>query len=226
MCGRNSLFPPASTLEDRFDADLHFESYRPRYNIAPGEELAVITDERPDVISDLQWGLRPVWMDADDEGFINARAETAAEKPSFREAWHERPCLVLTSGFYEWQERQGGPNQPYRIHRPEDPAFAFAGLWEPGHDGNGEQPSVTILTTAPNDLISPIHDRMPVILPMGAEWEWVTADPDRRADLCRPYPEDDIDAYPISRQVNNPGNDDPSIIEPIDDPQTGLGEFA
>lgn len=226
MCGRNSLFPPATQLESRFDASLHFESYAPRYNIAPGETLAVITGEAPDAIVGHRWGLRPGWMDDDEEGFINARSETAAEKASFREAWRHRPCLVPSSGFYEWQSRPRGPNQPFRIHRPEDPAFAFAGLWEPIDNGGGTAGTVTVLTTEPNDLVASIHDRMPVILPRDEESTWLTSGPERRAELCRPYPRDDLEAYPISRRVNDPGNDDPGVIEPIEEPQSGLDDFA
>lgn len=228
MCGRNSLIPPASRLESRFDATLHLESYRPRYNIAPGESLAVITGAATDAIVVHRWGLRPPWMDAAEDGFINARSETIAEKLSFRTAWEERPCLVLSSGFYEWQDRRGGTKQPYRIHRPDDPAFAFGGIWEPCDDGGGDtvRGTVSIVTTAPNELMEPIHDRMPVILPQEAERDWLTADVDRRHELCRPYPLDDLAAYPIARRVNDPNTDDPGIIEPIGDPQSDLGEFG
>lgn len=225
MCGRNSLFPPASQLESRFDATLHFESYRPRYNIAPGETLAVIPSAEPDAIVGHHWGLRPAWMDEDEEGFINARSETAADKPSFRDAWAERPCLVLSSGFYEWRAGDRGPKQPFRIHRPDDPAFAFAGLWEPVSNGDGIDGTVTILTTEPNELMGSIHDRMPVVLPRDEETEWLTAGPEDRAAMCRPYPDADLEAYPISRRVNDPSNDDPAVVEPAADPQSDLDEF-
>ena len=223
MCGRNSLFAPARVLEQRFEADLLIPGYRPQYNITPGQPHPVVTSEAPTDIVACRWGLRPKWAGPDHDGFINARAETAHEKPAFKEAWESRPCLVLTSGFYEWRAADRGPKQPFRIYRPGDPAFAMAGLWEPSGDRPG---SVTILTTEPNDLVAPIHDRMPVVLRRSDEGEWVTGDAQARRELCRPYPGDDLDAYPISRRVNNPSNDDPTIIERIDDPQTGLGEFA
>lgn len=204
---------------------MHFETYRPRYNIAPGDRQPVVTGETPDRIVGHEWGLRPHWMDANQGGFINARSETVAEKPSFADAWVSRPCLVLSSGFYEWQERPRGPKQPYRIYRPDDPAFAFAGIWELAP--NGEQPdTVTILTTEANELVEPIHERMPVILPRDAEDRWLSGDPAQREALCRPYQGEDLDAYTISRAVNQPSNDDPSIIEPTDDPQTGLDAFS
>lgn len=225
MCGRNSLFPPASDLETRFDARLHVERYRPRYNIAPGEETAVITNDSPDKIVGFEWGLRPSWMGADDSGFINAKSETAAEKRSFQSAWKTRPCLVLSSGFYEWQSQPKGPKQPYRIHRQDDLAFAFAGLWEPA-SAPADNDTVTILTTDANALVESIHDRMPVILPQEREQQWLTADPDERQLLCEPYPSDDLAAYPISTRVNNPVNDDPQIIEETARSQTDLGAYG
>ena len=227
MCGRNSLFVEQGDLEDRFDAEVATDGgYTPRYNIAPGDDLHVITNESPDEIDSYHWGLIPFWADEPEEGIINTRAETAAEKRVFAEAWESRPCLVLSSGFYEWQSRNGGTKQPYRIHREDDPAFAMAGLWEVW-EGEAETIScVTILTTEPNDLMKPIHDRMPVVLPREAESEWLSAGPDARTNLCRPYPKDDLAAYEISTRVNNPQNDDPQVIEPLDHEQSGLGEFS
>lgn len=129
MCGRTSLFPPLTDLKQRFGANLAAGvEYQPRYNIAPGSDLEVISNESTDEIDQFHWGLLPSWMDELDDGLINARSETAAEKRSFADAWESRPCLVLSSGFYEWRAN-GGSKRPYRIHRPEEPAFAMAGLW-------------------------------------------------------------------------------------------------
>lgn len=223
MCGRNSLFPPAAVLEDRFNARMLIDTYQPHYNIVPGETQPVITNEMQETIQGHTWGFAAPWQE-EGRRLINARAETAPERKSFREAWQSRPCLVLSSGFYEWQERRDGPKQPYRIHRPDDQAFALAGLWNPADNGsNGE---VTILTTKPNPLMADIHDRMPVVLPRREERTWLTGDPDVRASLCKPYPEDDLEAYPIARTVNDPSHDDAELIEPIDDPQTGLDAFG
>lgn len=228
MCGRTSLFAPASELERRFDAAVP-DSYRPRYNIAPTESVEVITGDEPDQIQQFYWGLRPHWADADEEGFINARSDTVHEKPAFADAWESRPCLVLSSGFYEWKDVARGPKQPYRVYREDDIAFAMAGInqrWEPD-DGDGHSlDTVTILTTEPNDLIEPLHHRMAVVLPADEEETWLTAGPDERAELCRPYPDDDLDAYPISTAVNDPSNDSPAIIEPDETEQSGLGEFV
>ena len=228
MCGRTSLFVPLDDLQSRFDADYVADGgYRPRFNIAPHQPIEIISNEATDEIDQYTWGLLPPWADDPNEGFINARSETAHEKRSFKDAWESRPCLVLSSGFYEWQKPNGGPKQPYRIYREDDVAFAMAGLWQEWH-GEGEDSlrSVTILTTEPNDVVEPIHDRMPVVLPRDEEERWLTVGPDERSELCRPYPEDDLDAYAISTSVNNPKNDDARLIEPLGNEQSGLGEFA
>lgn len=226
MCGRTSLFPARSDLEDRFDAEVAPDvAYRPRYNIAPGASIEVITNESEGTIRHGRWGFRPPWADGDDEGFINARSETAAEKPAFRAAWADRPCLVLSSGFYEWQPRERGPKRAYRVYRPTDVAFAMAGLWS-GDGKTASGTSVTILTTEPNEVCARIHDRMPVVLPPGSERAWLTGTPRDRRDLCVPYPADDLEAYPISSRVNDPANDDPRVIEPVGDDQASLGEFG
>ena len=226
MCGRNALFATQPDLEKHFEAEVVTDGgYVPRYNIAPGEQLDVIINRATDEIDRYQWGLLPSWADDPGEGIINARTETAAEKRAFRDTWDSRPCLVLSSGFYEWQERNGGPKQPYRIYREDAPAFAMAGLWEVWEGQERDIPCVTILTTEPNALMEPIHDRMPVVLPDGAEVTWLTAGPDERKELCYPYPDKDLEAYKISMQVNCPGNDDPSVIEPLGHEQSDLSEF-
>lgn len=227
MCGRNALFADQDDLEDQFDRRIVTDGgYTPRYNIAPGQPLEVITNDAPDEIDQYHWGLIPSWADTPEEGFINARSETASEKCAFEKAWESRPCLVLSSGFYEWQQQNGGPKQPYRIHRTNAPAFAMAGLWEIWQNDGQTIPCVTILTTDPNDLMEPIHDRMPVVIPDGEEKRWLTADPRERTAMCQPYPDDDLTAYQISTHVNNPSHDDPSVIEPLGHEQAGLGEFS
>jgi putative SOS response-associated peptidase YedK len=179
---------------------------------------------------------------------INARAETAAEKPSFRAAYRKRRCLVLADGFYEWQKVPGErTKQPYHVRMKDGRPFAFAGLWEawrqregrrrgaaggaePGDAGSrqtgaGEAAAgddwlltCTILTTAPNDLMKPIHDRMPVILPRGAYDAWLAegeAPPDEIAALLVPFDPGAMEAYPVSRAVNNPKHDAPELVEPL-----------
>ncbi|MCU4800257.1 SOS response-associated peptidase [Halobacteria archaeon HArc-gm2] len=230
MCGRTSLFLEPDDLEERFGAELVTDGgvdYRPRFNIAPSDDLEVITNEAPETIDQFHWGLVPSWADDPNQGMINARSETAAEKRSFREAWERRPCLVPSTGFYEWQERDVGGKRPYRVYRDgDDPSFAMAGLWERWEGDDESVATVTILTTEPNDVVDPIHDRMPVILNESSEREWLVAGPDERQKLCRPYPGDDLDAYPISTAVNDPSHDHAGIIEEDESEQTGLGEFV
>jgi putative SOS response-associated peptidase YedK len=225
MCGRTSLFAPAPDLRSRFGAAVP-DAYRSRYNVAPTEPVEVITAGAPAEIQRFHWGLKPSWADGDDEGFINARAETVAEKPAFADAWEARPCLVLSSGFYEWKDTERGGTRPYRVHREDDVAFAMAGIHERWSGDGDTLDTVTILTTEPNDLIEPLHHRMAVVLPRDEEEAWLTGDPEDRRALCRPYPDDDLDAYPISTAVNDPANDSPGIIEPDESEQSGLGEFV
>ncbi|MFC4440147.1 MULTISPECIES: SOS response-associated peptidase [Natrialbaceae] len=227
MCGRNSVFITEADLEERFDARVTIDDYRPRFNVAPQQPHPVISNEDPDEITEYRWGLVPQWMDDPSEGFINARSETAHEKPAFRHAWKTRPCLVLSTGFYEWKQPNGSPKQPYRVYREDDPAFAMAGLWEEREREDGETlRTVTILTTEPSETVEPIHDRMPVVLPRNDERMWLEADSEERRELCRPYPADDLEAYPISTRVNDPTNDDARVIEPLGNEQSDLGEFA
>jgi putative SOS response-associated peptidase YedK len=232
MCGRYTLFTPPADLAERFDATVPGD-YEPTYNAAPQQSLPVITDDRPDAIRTLQWGLIPRWADDDSESYINARAETLTERASFREPFEQRRCLVLADGFYEWVDADGR-RQPYRFTLPDERPFAMAGLyerWEPpstqtGLDAfaSGDDPDVepdavetfTIVTTAPNDLVAEYHHRMSVILPPDAENRWLTADTDEAADLCEPYPAENMTAYPVSTAVNDPTNDSPALVEAVE----------
>jgi putative SOS response-associated peptidase YedK len=235
MCGRYSLFTPPGDLTERFGAD--FGGVEPTYNAAPGQQLPVIRDETPDAVDRLSWGLVPAWADDPDESPapINARSETVTEKPTFREAYRRRRCLVPADGFYEWSEtapdgRQSGPGKtPYRVAFEDDRPFALAGIWEtwegePVQTGLGDfaddggrtrrVDSFTVLTTAPNDLVADLHDRMAVVLPPEEESRWLTAeDP---TDLLEPFPADEMRAYPVSPRVNDPTNDDPSLVDPAE----------
>jgi putative SOS response-associated peptidase YedK len=227
MCGRNSLFHSPRELESRFDAELIADGgYTPQYNIAPGDDVGIITNERPDEIQFSHWGVIPPWADSPDTKFINARAETADEKPAFAESWESRPCLVLSSGFYDWQDRSSGQKQPYRIYPDDETPFAMAGLWTTWEGPEETRTCATVLTTDPNELMEPIHHRMPVVLSESEESTWLSAGPGERESLCRPYPDDDFTATEISTRVNDPANDDPSVIEPLEHEQAGLGDFS
>lgn len=215
MCGRFSIFADPGRLAERFQVDLPPETMRPRYNAAPTQVLPVILNEGDRVIRLLRWGLIPFWAKDPSIGsqMINARAETLAEKPAFRNALKKRRCLVLADGFYEWQKTATG-KAPMRIALASNEPFAFAGLWENWDtpDG-GVLRTFTIVTTTPNELIEPIHNRMPVILRPEHESLWLDNYADQGAwlDVLRPYPADLMIAYPVSKRVNAVGNDDPGV---------------
>lgn len=227
MCGRTSLYAALPRLEERFDAEAALD-YRPRYNVAPSQDLATITNADEDTITAQNWGLLPPWADGPTDGPrpINARAETVAEKPTFRDALAERRCLVLADGFYEWRGERGH-KQPYRIHLAGDEPFAFAGLWNRWEASGDSLETVTIVTTEANDVVAPIHHRMPVILERDAEREWLRADVDQALDLLDPYAGSDLQAYPISTRVNDASFDDPEVlVEVAAQEQSGLEEFG
>ncbi|WP_408957433.1 SOS response-associated peptidase [Natrinema sp. 74] len=240
MCGRYTLTVEQDDLEARFDARFRDGAsdsdptvdpgFTPRYNIAPGQELPVITDAEPETIQRLEWGLVPSWADDDTGGLINARAESVAEKPSFREAYERRRCLVPADGFYEWVETEDG-KQPYRITFEDDRVFALAGLWErwepattqTGLDAfgggaadeteDGPLETFTIVTAEPNDLVADLHHRMAVIVAPDDEQRWLTADDPR--ELLEPYPADEMTAAPVSTAVNDPSVDEPGLTDPV-----------
>jgi putative SOS response-associated peptidase YedK len=218
MCGRYTLTTPVERLAQEFGFDASSVELPPNYNVAPTQQVAAVLEEGGERhLELLRWGLIPSWADDPSIGsrMINARSETAPEKPSFRRAFRERRCLFPADGFYEWW-RTNGAKQPYYIRMKEGRPFAFAGLWESWKDDGPEIRSCTILTTGPNDLLAEIHDRMPVILPAGSYDAWL--DPEAGRDelygLLAPYPEDEMEAYPVSRFVNSPQNNDPRCIEP------------
>jgi putative SOS response-associated peptidase YedK len=197
--------------------------FAPRYNIAPSQPVAAIRIE-PDTATRqlvlLRWGLIPSW--AKDPKIwhqcINAKAETVAEKPSFRAAFKKRRCLVIATGFYEWQV-QGRAKQPMWIGLQSKRPFAFAGLWEQWQPPEGEAiESCTILTTEPNELLRSIHNRMPVILSPASYDQWLDptvqqAEPLKT--LLRPYPSEELLAYPVSTLVSNPRHDAPDCLEAL-----------
>lgn len=231
MCGRYTLVVEQDDLEARFDARFRNSGFTPRYNMAPGQELPVITNEEPETFQRLEWGLVPSWADDDSGGLINARAESVDEKPSFRDAYECQRCLVPADGFYEWVETDEG-KQPYRVGFADDRVFAMAGLWErwepettqTGLDAfgggvddeteGGPLETFTIITTEPNDLVADLHHRMAVILEPGTEQRWLSGEDPR--ELLEPYPAGEMRAYPVSTAVNDPSTDEPSLVEPLE----------
>lgn len=222
MCGRFTQMRSWNELVEvyRLVHSLDPSLVRPRYNIAPTQDIAAV--RRDEVTSErelalLRWGLIPSWAKDMEMGarMINARAETVHEKPSFRRPFRQRRCLIAADGFYEWQKQPRGPKQPYFITVADGRPFAFAGLWEAWNPADGPVvESCTIITTQANDLLRPIHDRMPVILTPERFDSWLdpsTPLEDIRA-LLKPF-EGAMTAYPVGLRVNNARNDDPGCVE-------------
>jgi putative SOS response-associated peptidase YedK len=221
MCGRFTLYAGEEELRLRFLLEERLEEYRPRYNIAPSQSiLAVVRENGKNVPRLFRWGLVPAWAASPEAGFkmINARAETLAEKPAWRRLLHRRRCLIPASGFYEWKA-DGRKKQPYLIRLAGSRLFAFAGLWDVWSQDGREIRSCTIVTTTPNDRVGPIHSRMPVILTQEAEAAWLdeqVSEPEFLRSLLVPYPEEEMEVFPVSTDVNSPKNDAPHLVERVD----------
>jgi putative SOS response-associated peptidase YedK len=221
MCGRFTLRHSTDEIVERFGAQEVLLDLPPRYNIAPTQPVAAVT--APDGarrLEGLQWGLVPFWAKDPAIGsrMINARAETIAEKPAYKNAFLRRRCLIPADGFYEWQ-KTGGRSQPMYIRLRGDDLFAFAGLWEEWQSPDGSPlRTCTIITVPPNDLVAPIHDRMPAILRRDDEGAWLNPDlrdPGTLRGLLMPHPDAAMDTYPVSRLVNAPTVDDPECVAPL-----------
>lgn len=215
MCGRYDL-TLTRELPDRFAVQQAlFDLTEPRYNVAPTQTMPVVTADR--ALTPMQWGFIPVYAKKP-EGFINARAETVATSPAFKKAFATRRCLVPATGFYEWQKTPQG-KVPYRIGCTDQDLFAFAGIHTTWTDPQGHaRQTFAILTTQPNALMAPIHNRMPVILPREAEAAWLGADAgaiEQLVALLHPYPAEAMTAYPVSRAVNSPANDTLAVLAPV-----------
>lgn len=215
MCGRYSLHQTAAKLAEVFELEAEPE-WTPRYNIAPSQPVPAMINLPDRAFRLLRWGLIPSWAKDCTIGnkLINARAETVAEKPSFRSAFKQRRCLILADGFYEWK-RERTKKQPYYFQLTDSQPFAFAGLWE-HWQGNETHPidSCTIITTAANSLLASVHDRMPVILARSDYEQWLDPDtpPEQLHPLLHPYNSEAMISYPVSSQVNSPTNDNAACI--------------
>ncbi len=203
---------------------IRLEEYRPRYNVAPTQEAPVLIRGEDGLrLGPLRWGLVPHWADDPAIGsrMINARSETAASKPAFREAFRRRRCLVPTDGFYEWRPGEGGRKTPYWIHLPEGGVFTFAGLWERWRPSGGPPlHTFTILTTEASADLRPYHPRMPVVVPAGRRGAWL--DPSAGTAELDPLlgspPEGTFRAREVSTLVNSPAHESPECVRPVDDP--------
>jgi putative SOS response-associated peptidase YedK len=229
MCGRYTLISDLRELAATFGAtvDPHFK-IKARYNIAPSQTVAVVVATESDLmIRGMHWGLVPFWAKEKSIGnkMINARSETVSDKPSFKQAFLKRRCVVLADGFYEWR-KEGSVKTPLWIHLKHHEPIFFAGLWESWHppdDKNTELLSTTILTTAANEFMKSIHDRMPVILSREDALAWLDPhlkDPAKLGALLKPLSNDLLVAFPVSKLVNSPTNDRPECIEPAPSPTT------
>ncbi|RNF40168.1 SOS response-associated peptidase [Planococcus salinus] len=224
MCGRYSLYADLTTLLERFDIDevtFSEDEYSANYNIAPSQQVvAVINDGTKNRLGMLQWGLIPPWAKDEKIGYkmINARAETAAEKPSFRNAFKKKRCLVVADSFYEWQKTTDR-KIPMRVRLKSGEPFAFAALWESWKAPNGTlRHTCSILTTKPNELMASIHDRMPVVLSKADEKIWLDPkiqDPDKLKELLKPFDASQMEAYEVSEKVNSPKNNGPELLDKI-----------
>jgi putative SOS response-associated peptidase YedK len=220
MCGRFTLRTPAKEIAEQFGVDV--PDLQLRFNIAPSQEIATVRinrDTQKRELAMLRWGLIPFWAKDPKIGYstINARAETVATKPAFREAFRKRRCLIVADGFYEWR-KTNGKKQPYLIHLKDDRPFAFAGLWERWKRDETEIQSASIIVTDPNELVDRIHDRMPVILNPDDYGVWLDRefeDGKRLLNMLRPFPADRMDAYPVSTVVNNPRNDAEECVQRV-----------
>lgn len=226
MCGRYTLATFQDQLVEAFDLP-PAPVIESRYNIAPTQSAPVVRldgDSRRRQLDALRWGLIPHWAKDPSIGsrMINARSESVETEPAFRSALRRQRCLVPSTGFYEWKRVEGGTasrpkKQPYYIKRRDERVFAFAGLWDRWRDSEGETvESFAILTTAPNDCLRSLHDRMPVIVDPGDYGLWLDPAVQDGAPLRRlfqPFPGDELVAYAVGTQVNNPAHDDPSCMD-------------
>ena len=221
MCGRYSLVADMSELALRFDFEGGGETRPPRFNIAPTQEVLAVTRDASDSRNGaraMRWGLIPFWAKDPSIGnrMINARAETVDTSPAFRRAFERRRCLVVADGFYEWL-KVGKERVPMRVSLSSGEPFAFAGLWETWRSPDGQPlASCTIITTTPNAVMEPVHNRMPVILPRDVEGAWLDSTGARSAaelkELLAPYAGSDLEVYEVSKLVNSPRNDTPEVL--------------
>ena len=218
MCGRFTSSSGSDTLRERFSVTIP-DGYRERYNVAPGQRIAIVRGgERGREAALVRWGLLPHWAKDAKLAYklVNARAETLTEKPAFRSLIGRYRCLVLADGFYEWRAGEDGGRDPVHFRLADGSPFAFAGLWTSRTDPEtGEVvESCTIVTTAPNALVAPVHDRMPVILPPSLENDWLDPQLSREhaLSLLEPFAADGMLALPASRRVNSIRNDDARLL--------------
>ena len=219
MCGRYTLKTPAKELAEVFGT-LPVPEMAPRYNVAPSQQVLMVrgvNGAREAALA--SWGLLPRFIADPAKGLkpINARAETVAKSPMFRFAFQNRRCLMPADGFYEWQKLEAKRKQPWYFALKDGGPFAFAAVWERWGEGDAAVESCALITGAPNELVKPVHDRMPVIVPAEKYEVWLdpAAKPAQLLSLLVPYPADEMDARAVSTRVNSPRNEGPELIDPM-----------
>jgi putative SOS response-associated peptidase YedK len=222
MCGRFTLTVNPSESQDAFEGFTFPAQFAPRFNIAPTQPVLAIPNDGGRAAGFFVWGLIPSWAKDPSIGnrLINARGETLAEKPAFRGGYKYKRCLIPANGFYEWKAQPGSKAKtPHFIHLKTGEPFAFAGLWDEWHSPDGSAiRSCTIVTTTPNALMAPIHNRMPVILDPRDYAEWLdkaVRTPESLNHLLRAFPAELMEAHPVSMLVNSPANDRAECILPV-----------
>ena len=220
MCGRYWLKSEKKVIINEFNVYEVRTEVKPDYNITPGRNVLCVTKNGNNKLVSMRWGLIPSWAKDEQIGYrtINARTETLTEKPSFLRPFQNQRCLIIADGFYEWR-KQVTRKTPLAIKQKNNKPFGFAGLYDQWQSPEGNLiTSCTIITTEPNELISPIHDRMPAILNPEAYDIWLdknTGDPQKLLSLLIPYNSKEMEAYEVSLLVNSPKNNSPDLIKPV-----------
>lgn len=222
MCGRFTLTVDPAELQEAFGNFTFPTQFAPRYNIAPSQPILAIPNDAKRAADFFSWGLIPSWAKDPTiaNRLINARGETIAEKPSFRGSFKYKRCLILADGFYEWKAQRGEKTKiPYFVFMQDRRPFAFAGLWDEWHSPDGgARRTCAIITSEPNELMSTLHNRMPVILDQKDYDQWLEPalqPPENLLPLLKPFPADKMSAYLVSTLVNKPGHDRPECVVPL-----------
>lgn len=220
MCGRFTITFERDTAQQYLQLEIPTD-FIPRYNVAPTQQVAVWRDTTSRSLEWMRWGLIPSWAKDTSIGvhLINARGETLLEKPSFREAFQRRRCLILADGFFEWQKQPGKqPSIPYYFTLNDKKLFFFAGLWDTWHSPSGETfTTCAIITTTPNAVVEPVHDRMPVLFESQAAWAWLnkSASASSLQAMLLPYPAEKMNGYVVSTLINQANLETPELIKKI-----------
>ncbi|MDP3444142.1 MAG: SOS response-associated peptidase [Ignavibacteria bacterium] len=233
MCGRFQLSVKGKHISERFNVEVHDDLHRPQlpykqlingFNCAPLQWLPVIKNTSSDQISHLRWGLIPSWAKDSNMAakLINSRAETLNEKPSFKKAFAQQRCIIPANGFYEW--KKGTVKQAFRFFLQEEEIFSMAGIWEQWKQNNGSiLETFSIITTAANTLMAPMHHRMPLILSKSDEESWLhETSIDKLEGLLQPFPSQKMGFYPVSNRINFVSNDDANLVKEVADESKGL----